>query len=167
MSLASQLRVSSLFFKFSLLSIFLYLLNLCLHSFTEFWDHLYYHYTKLFFRQVAYLHLDVLWLFILVLHLERISLLSHFCPTFCVCGLPSTGCRILAPLTSGTCPLVGRVGCVSLVSKAMSNSVLEGAVSSVQLQTTCLLMGGNVFLSCWLSGLRHEPEQGQVSMPEW
>ena len=30
--------------------------------------------------------------------------------TYCVCGLLSTGCRIIVPLASGVCPLVGEVG---------------------------------------------------------
>ena len=33
-----------------------------------------------------------------------------FCITFCVCGLLSTGCRIVFPLACGVCPLVGEVG---------------------------------------------------------
>ena len=33
-----------------------------------------------------------------------------FCLTFCVHGLLSTVCRIIVPLASGVCPLVGEVG---------------------------------------------------------
>ena len=35
-------------------------------------------------------------------------MLSRF--PLCVCGLLSTGCRIVVPLASGVCPLVGEVG---------------------------------------------------------
>ena len=33
-----------------------------------------------------------------------------FCITFCIGGFHSTGCRIVAPLASGVCPLVSEVG---------------------------------------------------------
>ena len=47
------------------------------------------------------------WGFILFLHLEHTPVLS-FCLIFCVC-IP-TGCRIVVPLASGICPLVGEAG---------------------------------------------------------
>ena len=36
-----------------------------------------------------------------------------FCPTYCLRGLVSTGCRVVVHLASGVCPLVGAVGPVA------------------------------------------------------
>ena len=70
---------------------------------------------------------------------------DSFCLTYCVYGLLSTGCRIVVPLASGVCPLVGEVrpgacagflvegtgalwwaelGLVLLVGRAVSGTVL-------------------------------------------
>lgn len=46
-----------------------------------------------------------------------------FCLVFCVCDLLSTGCRVVAPLASGTYPLVGEVD-----PGAYTNDLVGGTV---------------------------------------
>ena len=67
---------------------FLYPLDPYLHSFFEVLDHLYYHYSELFFRQSAYLLFIQLFLqsFILLFHLQHFFIIS-FCETYCVVSL--------------------------------------------------------------------------------
>ena len=60
--------------------------------------------------------------FYLVPSSETYFSVVSFCLTFCVCGL-SLGCKILVPLTSGVCPLVGK-----LVQGPMQASWSEGLV---------------------------------------
>ena len=56
------------------------------------------------------LHLVFLVSFYLAVSSARYFFVFSFCHTYCVCGLLSAGCRIVAPLASGVCPLLGEVG---------------------------------------------------------
>ena len=52
-----------------------------------------------------------------------------FCLTFSVCGLHSAGCRIVVPLVSVVCPLMGEVGlgaCVGCLVGEMGTYSLVG-----------------------------------------
>ena len=123
------------------------------------------------------LHLVFLLEFYLVLSSGKYFSAVSFCVTFCVCSLCSSGNKIIVPLAFGVCRLVGEVGpglcrlpgqrdwclptggwswVLSLWWAGLYQGVcLEVAVGSGGLQTACLLMGGAVFLPCWLFGLKH------------
>ena len=47
--------------------------------------------------------------FHLVLSSATYFSIVSFCLTFCVCDLLSAGCRIIVPLASGVCSLLGKV----------------------------------------------------------
>ena len=80
-----------------------------------------------------------------------------FCLIFCVCGLLSSACRIVAPFASGVCPLVvkvgpgacacplvGEVGSCPYGGRAMSRGVFRGGC---ELSTTLgSLSSAEIFL---------------------
>ena len=152
--------VSIVFVKY-----FLYLLGLCLHSFSKILDYLYYHYSEFFFQGdcLSLFHLVVLLGFYLVpssgIYFSAVS----FCLTFCVCGLRSAGCQIVV-LASGVClnpwlrlvqglvqaswwdglvPAHGRVelGLVPLVGRAVSRGVSRGGCGLRMTLGSCQWVG--------------------------
>ena len=62
-------------------------LGLCLHSFSEILDHLYYYYSELFFRQIVYLHLVVLGFYLVLSSGTYFSAIS-FCLSVYVVSFP-------------------------------------------------------------------------------
>lgn len=124
------------------------------------------------------LHLVVLVGCHLVPSLATYLFVILFCLTSCVSGLLSIGCRILVPLASvplptgtagwsrGLCRLPGRRArclpssggagsCPSDGQSHVNGCVLRWLWAQYSKDSTaCLLMGGAVFLPCWLFGLR-------------
>ena len=175
-SSSSLLSISYIFWAFSSI------------LFSEILDHLYYHCSEFFFRQIAYLHFTQLFFqgFILFLHLKHIYLPSHFVCLFCVCGLCSSGCIIVVPLASGVCPLGWvkltqglvhafwqegllpahwwvEVSLVPLVGRAVSRGVFRCGCG---FRTTLSSLSADAWgcvPPCWLSGLR-QPSIGACSL---
>ena len=79
-------------------------------------------------------YLDLLPIFGLGFYLAALSpayfSVISFCLTYCVYGLLSAGCRVIVPLDSDVCPLVGEVGPEACVG------FLEGVTG------TCALVDG-------------------------
>lgn len=89
-------------------------LDMGLYYFSEILYHLYEHYSKFFFRQIAsilstQLFLQIFFFFYLApLFASDFSVVSFFL-NYCVCGLLSRGCRIVFLLATGVCFPVGEV----------------------------------------------------------
>lgn len=71
-------------------------------------------------------------------HFSAVSL----CLTFCVCGLQSEGCRIVVPLASSDCPMVGEVGPMTssgfLVGGTVACSLVGGPASCPAGEQCCV-----------------------------
>ena len=116
-----------------------HLLRLCLHSFSEIFEHLYRHYSEFFFRQVVCPPFTQL--LFCVLSCSFIWNIVFCCLnlSFCVCS--PTGCRIIVPLAFGVCPLVDRAS-------------LRGLCRPPGVKDWCLLTGGQSWiLSLWWARL--------------
>ena len=89
----------------------MYLVGLCLHSFSKILDLYYYYFDAFQVDCLSPLHLVVHVGFYLVPSsvTETYFSVDSFCLTYCVYGLLSTGCRIVVPLASDVCPLVAEV----------------------------------------------------------
>ena len=80
-----------------------------------------------------------------------VSPASRVCPLVGEFG--SEACAGFLLRGAGACPQVGGSGSSpSGGQDCVKEACLQVAVSSVWLQASCLLMGGSVFLSCWLFG---------------
>ena len=109
----------------------LYLLGPCLHSFSEILDQLYYHCSILFVRWIAYLYLALMGFYLGPSSGTYFSAES-FCLTFCICGLHTTGCKIVFPLAFVAC-LMGEVGpgaCAGFLVGETSACPLVGGAGS-------------------------------------
>ena len=89
---------------------FLSLLNLCLRSSPEILGHLYHYYFKSFSGKLPIsISLGCSCGFLSCSFIWNIFLCHLIFPNF-LCGLLFTGCRIIASLAFGVCPLAGEVG---------------------------------------------------------
>ena len=87
-----------------------------------------------------------------------------FCLTYSVCGLLSTGCRVVVPLASGVCPLVGEVGqgaCVGFLVGGTGAYVLVGRAGSSPSGGQCHIRG------CVLGVCELSTTLGSLSADGW